>query len=108
APEGGRPSEVSGGAARARPSAAPAEGGVGHWAMQRDGRTRSESSVDLQIFPDKSRRSCPIAPTDKSERPPPRSLAARGGAPSSIWSAAELAPRRRPPRWGAPTYRPGR
>jgi len=32
------PSEISGWAAIARPSAVPAEGGVSHWAMQRDGR----------------------------------------------------------------------
>ena len=70
-PDGVAPNEISGWAAIARPSAVPADGGVGHWAMQRDGRTRSESSVDLRVLPDKSRCSGPIAPTDTSERPRP-------------------------------------
>ena len=61
-PERVAPNEISSWATVAPAVGRACRRGVGHWAMQRDGRTRSESSLDLRNLPDKSRRSCPIAP----------------------------------------------
>jgi len=68
-PERAAPSETSGWAAIAQPSAVPAEGGVSHAAMQRDGRTRSESSVDLRLVPDKTGSPVMLAAGQRSHRP---------------------------------------